>query len=350
MPFISLAFVGYFAIVALVHFLLPLRWRWAWLLAASLVFCGWVEPIFLLQLMSATGLTYYAALRIEAEPDKERKQPILGWAVLALVANLFVFKYTSFFNETFRSLFAGLGAEYPVAPIQLPLPLGISFYTFLLIGYLVDVFRGAAAERHFGIFALFAAFFPKFVSGPIERGKNLLPQLHAPEGFDAQRVMLGLQLVLWGVFKKAVVADRIAGFVDPVYNDPGAWDGVAYISATFLYAFQVYCDFSGYTDIAIGLAIILGYRLMNNFNRPYFATSIQDFWKRWHISLTSWLTDYIYTPLTRQKTLKIKFFTMMLIGLFVTFVASGLWHGAQWTCVAWGALHGAYIVAAVMLQ
>jgi hypothetical protein len=188
------------------------------------------------------------------------------------------------------------------------------------------------------------------IAGPIERARNLLPQLHAPKSFNYDDAVAGMQLMTWGAFKKVVVADRISPYVNNVYADPAAWDGVSLAFATWLYAFQLYFDFSGYTDMALGAARIMGFRLMQNFNRPYFATSIQDFWKRWHISLTSWLTDYIYTPLTRQKSLKIKFFTMMLIGLFVTFVVSGLWHGAAWTFVAWGALHGGYIVASLMVQ
>lgn len=350
MVFISREFAIFFAIAAVVYFLLPKHLRWMWLLAASVYFYGAAEPIFVAQIIAAAIATYYCGLRIQNAPDPSRKRLLLTIGICLLVANLAVFKYTGFLNETLRGIFAFLGLSYPVPSISILLPIGISFYTFLLIGYLVDVFRGTQAERHLGIFSLYVLFFPKLIAGPIERTKNLLQQLHAPPDFKYEQAVYGLQLILWGVFKKAVVADRIAPHVDAIYNAPHAADGVALTLATFMYAFQLYCDFSGYTDIALGTAAFLGFNLVRNFDRPYMATSIQDFWKRWHISLTSWLTDYIYTPLTRQRRFKIKFYTMMLVGLFVTFVVSGIWHGAQWTFVIWGMLHGGYIVTSLLLQ
>jgi alginate O-acetyltransferase complex protein AlgI len=350
LQFISLQFAAFFIVVAGVYFLLPLRVRWAWLLAASLYFYGAAEPIYLLQILAVTGLSYVAAIQIERAEAPSRKSLILTGSVVLLVANLFLFKYTSFLNETLRSLFGFAGADYPVGVVKILLPIGISFYSFQLISYLVDVARGAKAERHAGVFALYVAFFPKLIAGPIERAKNLLPQLHAPRGFDYALAVSGLQLIAWGAFKKVVVADRSAPFVQRAYEDPHAVDGVVMTFSTWLYAFQLYFDFSGYTDMALGLAAVLGFKLMQNFNRPYFATSIQDFWKRWHISLTSWLTDYIYTPLTRSKRIKMKWHDLMLLSLFITFLVSGLWHGAQWTFVAWGALHGAYMVGGSLLQ
>jgi alginate O-acetyltransferase complex protein AlgI len=350
MPFISTHFAIFFAIVALVYFLIPLRLRRLWLLAASVYFCGVAGPVYLVQVLAAGLLAYFTGIGIEQAADKPAKQRILTIGVVLLVANLFTFKYASFFNESARSAAEALGLSYSVPELNLLLPLGISFYTFLLIGYLIDIFRGGKAEREPVAFAVFVSFFPKFVSGPIERSKNMLPQLHVDHTFNATRVAAGAQLVLWGVFKKVVVADRIAPFVNDVYANPQAFDGVTLSITTFLYAFQIYCDFSGYTDIALGCALILGYKLVPNFNRPYFAVSIQDFWRRWHVLLTTWLTDYVYTPLTRQKFLKLKFFTMTLVGLFITFLVSGLWHGAAWTFVAWGALHGAYIVVSLLLQ
>lgn len=350
MAFISREFAIFFTIVAAVHFLLPKQVRWMWLLAASVYFYGAAEPIFVVQIVAAAVATYYLGLQIQSAADQTRKRSLLTIGVCLLVANLAVFKYTGFLNESFRGAFEFLGLSYPVPSISILLPIGISFYTFLLIGYLVDVFRGTQAERHLGIFSLYVLFFPKLIAGPIERTKNLLQQLHAPPDFKYEQAVFGLQLILWGVFKKAVVADRIAPHVDAVYNAPHAVDGVTLTLATFMYAFQLYCDFSGYTDIALGTAAFLGFNLVRNFDRPYMATSIQDFWKRWHISLTSWLTDYVYTPLTRQRRFKIKFYTMMLAGLFVTFVVSGSWHGAQWTFVIWGVLHGTYIVTSLLLQ
>ena len=350
MAFISREFAIFFTIVAVVYFLLPKRGRWVWLLASSIYFYGAAEPAFVAQILAAAFVTYYLGLKIQSASDQARKRSFLTLGICLLVANLAVFKYTGFLNESFRSLFAALGLSYPIPTISILLPIGISFYTFLLIGYLVDVFRGTQAERHLGIFSLYVLFFPKLIAGPIERTKNLLQQLHTPPDFMYGQAVFGLQLILWGVFKKAVVADRIAPHVDAIYNAPHAVEGVALTFATFLYAFQLYCDFSGYTDIALGTAAFLGFNLVRNFDRPYVAISIQDFWKRWHISLTSWLTDYIYTPLTRQRRFKIKFYTMMLVGLFVTFVVSGIWHGAQWTFVIWGMLHGIYLVTSVLLQ
>lgn len=350
MAFISREFALFFTIVALVYFALPKNVRWIWLLAASLYFYGATEPLFLLQIAAAAGVTYYLGLEIQKSAEQSRKRSLVTVGVCLLVANLAVFKYTGFINESLRGLFDLVGLTYPVPTLSILLPIGISFYSFVLIGYLVDVYRGTKAEEHVGIFALYVLFFPKLIAGPIERTKNLLQQLHSPPDFKYEQAVFGLQLILWGVFKKAVVADRIAPHVDAIYNAPHAADGVSLTLATFMYAFQLYCDFSGYTDIALGTAAFLGFNLVRNFDRPYMATSIQDFWKRWHISLTSWLTDYVYTPLTRQRRFKIKFYTMMLLGLFVTFVVSGIWHGAQWTFVIWGILHGTYIVTSVLLQ
>lgn len=351
MAFVSAQFVIFFLAVVVVHFALPARARWIWLLAASLLFYGFAEPIYLVQILAATGVSFWLGQRIEAAPDKKAKQPIMALGVVLLTLNLVVFKYTPFLNETLRSVLGLASVPYPVPELQWLLPIGISFYTFQLISYLVDVFRGQQkAERNLGAFTLYVTFFPKLVAGPIERAKNLLPQIHASPAFNRVDVMLGLQLILWGAFKKVFVADRIAPFVNSIYDNPEAANGVQIAFATWLYAFQLYCDFSGYTDMALGIALVFGYRLTQNFNRPYFATSIQDFWKRWHISLTSWLTDYIYTPLTRQKTFKIKLFDLMLYAMFITFVVSGLWHGAAWTFVVWGALHGSYIVVSLLLQ
>ena len=350
MVFISEQFLAFFAVTVLSYYCLPLRLRWIWLLLASIFFYAYAQPLYLLQMLATTGAVYWLGLKLEQAEDNQRKQGLMAIGVALLVANLFVFKYASFFNESFRSVFGVVGAEYPVPFFQILLPLGISFYTFQLISYLIDVYRGDTAERHLGHFGLYVAFFPKIVAGPIERARNLLPQIKVDHAFDYALVAAGLKLAAWGVFKKVVVADRIAPIVDRVYNAPGEFDGVAMTFATWLYAFQIYCDFSGYTDIALGVAMIFGFKLMANFNRPYFATSIQDFWKRWHISLTSWLTDYVFNPLIRSKVIKIKWYNLMLLSMMVTFVVSGLWHGAQWTFVAWGALHGAFIVAGLLLQ
>lgn len=346
----TVVIVASFVLVVMGHYALPHRFRWMWLLSASLIFYGIAGPAYVIQIVAVTALAYAVAVRIETEPDSSTKFRVLAATVALLVANLAVFKYVGFVNESLRSAFGWFDVRYPVPVIEIALPLGISFYTFLLIGYVVDVYRGQRAERHFGLFALYVTFFPKVVSGPIERAGNLLPQLREEQPLDYVRVMTGIQLMAWGAFKKFAVADRIAPFVNESFSNPYGRDGAEMTFATVLYAFQIYCDFSGYTDMAIGAALILGFRLSENFNRPYFATSIQDFWKRWHMSLTSWLTDYIYTPMARSSWIRMKWYHLMLFSLFVTFVISGFWHGAQWTFVVWGALHGAYLVTTYVLQ
>ena len=350
MVFNSLEFLVFFAVVVGLYYAVPHRARWVLLLAASGYFYGLLNPIPLLQLLLATAGTYYLAIKIEGTADKPAKSRLMKIGIVLLALNLIVFKYTGFVTDSLRNATGWFGVKLPLPVVQIALPLGISFYTFQLIAYLVDVARGAKAERHAGIFALFITFFPKLVAGPIERAKNLLPQLHAEKAFDYQRVVAGLQLMLWGFFQKLVVADRLAPFVKRVYDNPQNYEGAALTMATWLFAFQVYCDFRGYTDIARGAAQTMGYDLMQNFDHPYFAISVADFWKRWHISLSSWLTDYVYTPLSRQRKFKLKLYYTMLGSLLITFLVSGFWHGAQWTFVAWGGLHGIYLVSSMMSQ
>ena len=351
MDFTSLRFAAFFALVFVTHLLVPQRMRWLWLLAASVYFYGAFFPPMLLQVAAATAVGFVFGQWIEQATDPERKRRLLVISLVLIVGNLVVSKYLSFVNESFRTLFASLGLNYGVPEVHVLLAIGISFYTFQLVSYVVDVYRGQqAAERHFGHFALYVTFFPKVVAGPIERAKALLPQIREPSAITPDRCFAGLQLVAWGLFQKLVVADQAAPFVASVYDNPSAATGVTVVLATLAFAVQVYFDFNGYTDIARGTAEMLGYELSPNFRQPYFAASVNDFWKRWHISLTSWLTDYIYTPLTRSKAFKIKWYYQMLISLFLTFVVSGLWHGAEWTFVAWGALHGAYLVGAIMTQ
>lgn len=350
MVFNSVQYLAFFPVAVVGYFLLPRRVRVPWLLLASLYFVGAASPIFALQTLVVVILGWTWGLVIERSSSSERKSRLVTVGVLALLGNLFVFKYAGFVNESLRSVFGWSGRPYPVPVLQLLFPLGISFYTFQVIAYLVDVARGERAERSVTNFGLFVAFFPKFVSGPIERGKRLLPQLRQDHDFEPARIIGGIELMAWGFFKKIVVADRLAPFVSRVYDDPRSFDGVGMTLATWLFAFQVYCDFSGYTDIARGSAKVMGYELTENFNRPYLAGTVSDFWKRWHISLTSWLTDYVYTPLTRQRRVKLKLYYTILVSLFVTFVASGFWHGAEWTFVAWGALHGMYLVCSMLTQ
>ena len=227
------------------------------------------------------------------------------------------------------------------------LPVGISFYTFQTLSYTIDIYRGERApERHLGIFALYVSFFPQLVAGPIERSSRLIPQFYNNISFDYDRVTEGLKIMLWGFFKKLVIADRLANYVDAVYNNQLEHSGLTLFVATIFFAFQIYCDFSGYSDIAIGGAKVLGYDLMENFRRPYFARSISEFWHRWHISLSTWFRDYLYIPLGGNRVVKWRWY----YNLFITFVISGLWHGANWTFVVWGALHGLYLILGILVD
>lgn len=285
--------------------------------------------------------------------DKHREPSYRKWILLVTllfnVGILFVFKYYNFFNDSLRTALNIFNISYNAPTLKLLLPVGISFYTFQVISYLADVYKGEqGAERHFGHFAVFVAFFPKLVAGPIERARNLLPQFYEKQEFDYQRASDGLKLIGWGLFKKMVIADRVAVYVNQVYNNPGDYTGAPVAMATVFYAIQVYCDFSGYTDIARGSALILGFRLMENFNRPYFSKSISEFWRRWHISLSSWLEDYIYTPILIKK--RDWGLTAIIFSLLVTFITCGLWHGANWTFVIWGLLHGVMLSLEVVTR
>lgn len=255
---------------------------------------------------------------------------------------LFGFKYFNFFNDTLRSIFNYFNIFYGIPAFKALLPVGISFYTFQTLSYTIDVYRGKRkAEKHLGIFALYVAFFPQLVAGPIERSTRLLPQFYKNFDFDSDRVTDGLKLMLLGFFKKIVIADRLALLVDQVYNNPTEYHGVNFIIATVFFAFQIYCDFSGYSDIAIGGAKVMGFTLMDNFKRPYLSETVSEFWKRWHISLSSWFKDYLYIPLGGNRVVKWQW----LVNVLVVFLVSGLWHGANWTFVVWGVLHGFYFIA-----
>lgn len=351
MSFNSLHFLAFFSLLLSAYFLIVPSFRRHFLLAASLYFYMAWRPEYIVLLLSATLIGYVTGLALSGTDSIPRRRQYIVLCMVLLLGDLFVFKYFNFVNDNVRILFASLRLPYEIPAMHLLLPLGISFYTFELLSYVIDVYRGTLrAERDFSKLLLFVAFFPKLVAGPIERGTNLLPQFDVPGRFEYGRITDGLKLMAWGFFKKLVVADRLSPLVQKVYETPSDFDGVTLTLATVLFAFQVYCDFSGYSDIAVGAAETLGYRLNRNFDRPYFATSIQDFWKRWHISLSTWLTDYVYTPLTRSRFLKLSWYHKFLASLFLTFIVSGLWHGAQWTFVAWGALHGTYLVSSMLTQ
>ena len=270
-----------------------------------------------------------------------RKKALLGVSLTVNLGLLFSFKYYNLINSTFVAMMAGFGVDWPLPESNLLLPVGISFYTFQTIGYTVDVYRGTQApERHLGRFALYVSYFPQLVAGPIERAHRLLPQLRQEHRFDTARVASGLRLMGWGMFKKVVVADRLAVVVDAIYSAPSDHSGPMVVLATCLFGYQVYCDFSGYSDIAIGAARVMGVKLSLNFDQPYLSRSITEFWRRWHISLMSWFRDYVYFPLGGSRHGE----AIAMTNIVIVFALSGIWHGASWTFLAWGVLNGVLLV------
>jgi D-alanyl-lipoteichoic acid acyltransferase DltB (MBOAT superfamily) len=336
MIFNSLEFLAFFPIVTLLYFVVPRRMQWALLLIASCIFYMAFRPVYVLILVFTILVDYVAGLLI-APAVGWRRRAWLGASIAANVGVLAVFKYWNFAAGNLNGL-----AGRPLVPLlDILLPIGLSFHTFQAMSYTIEVYRGRQPpERHLGIYALYVMFYPQLVAGPIERPQNLLPQFRDGHEFDAARVTRGLSLMMWGFFKKIVVADRLAIAVNHVYARPGDFDGAALLLATYAFAFQIYCDFSGYSDIALGSAEVMGFELMKNFDRPYASASVAEFWRRWHISLSTWFRDYLYIPLGGSKVGPARTGANLLI----VFLVSGLWHGANWTYVAWGALHGLYII------
>ncbi len=339
MSFISIEFMLFAAIVAPLYFWLRFRLRWILLLGASYFFYAYWNPGYVLLIVFSTVVDYLAAKALQRSPPHRiiQRRLLLSCSVAANLGVLFLFKYADFLSQTVAGFAEALGAPWQFQSLELLLPVGISFYTFQSMAYTFDVYRGRLqAENHFGIFATYVAFFPQLVAGPIERATNMLPQFRQKFSFDYARVVGGLRLVLWGAFKKVVVADRLANYVNAVYGDVESYSGMSLILATFFFAFQIYCDFSAYSDIAVGVAKALGFKLMENFRRPYLATSLRDFWRRWHISLSTWFRDYVYISLGgNRKGLARQFWSLLIV-----FALSGLWHGANWTFLLWGLYHG----------
>ena len=347
MLFNSIEFLLFFPTVVGLYFLLPFRFRWAWLLAASYFFYGYWNPRYLALILLSTLLDYFCGVMMGRTGDKAKRRPYLYLSLAGNLGLLFTYKYLGFFTHAVGGGFGLLGLTAPLPVVELLLPVGISFYTFQTMSYSIDVYNGVLKpEKHLGVFALFVTYFPQLVAGPIERAGNLLGQLNRKHRFDSFYALNGLKRMVWGMFKKVVIADNLAVLVNNVYNHPTDFEGVSLLLATVFFAFQIYCDFSGYSDIAIGAAQVMGVQLMENFNRPYFSKSISEFWKRWHISLSSWFRDYVYIPLGGNRVVKWRWY----YNLFITFLVSGLWHGANWTFITWGALHGLYLVFGIVLQ
>ena len=340
MLFNSIDFVFFFIVVTTLYFLIAHKYRWLLLLVSSCYFYMSFVPIYILILGFTIIIDYFAGIFLETSTGKKRKLFLIG-SLIANIGVLAVFKYYNFLNDNISMLLHGAGYKNPIPYLSILLPIGLSFHTFQAMSYTIEVYRGnQKAERHFGIYALYVMFYPQLVAGPIERPQNLLHQFYDKHEFDYDRVVDGLKLMLWGLFKKIVIADRLAIYVNVVYGRYETHSGLTLLMATVFFSFQIYCDFSGYSDIAIGAARVMGFKLMTNFNRPIFAKSTGEFWKRWHISLSTWFKDYLYFPLGGNRVA----IPRLYINLFIVFVISGLWHGANWTFIVWGAINGFYLI------
>ena len=346
MLFNSFTFLIFFPVVVTIYFVLPHRMRWAWLLAASCYFYMAFIPVYILILFFTIAIDYVAGIVIENAEGRKRTL----WLVASIIANvgvLAVFKYFNFFSANASAIAEVFHWPYDFPLLSIILPIGLSFHTFQAMSYTIEVYkRRQPAERHLGIYALYVMFFPQLVAGPIERPQNLLHQFRERHFVEYERVTEGLRQMAWGLFMKVVIADRLARYVNVVYNEPTSFQGLTLVVATLFFAFQIYCDFAGYSHIAIGSARVMGFRLMRNFDRPYLSRSISEFWSRWHISLSTWFRDYVYIPLGGNRVARPRWY----FNLLVTFLLSGFWHGANWTFVVWGGLNGVYLVASLLTK
>lgn len=355
MLFNSIEFVLFFPVVVLGYFLMPAKCQSIWLLLASYFFYMSWNPKYALLMLFSTTVTWLCGRILQSIKERQTDADVcrrrMKWCVAAgaalNLAVLFYFKYFNFAIENVNRVLSSAHVDRQFATYDIVLPVGISFFTFQALGYTIDVYRGETeAEKNFLKYALFVSFFPQLVAGPIERSKNLLRQVRETHRFDYENLRDGVYLMLWGYFLKMVLADRIALFVDTVYGNMRTYTGVYLAFATFLFAFQIYCDFAGYSTIAMGAAKIMGFELMENFRAPYFGESVAGFWQRWHISLSSWFRDYLYIPLggNRKGTLR------KYLNILIVFSVSGLWHGAGWTFVIWGLLNAVYQIIGGMTR
>lgn len=339
MIFNSYQYLVFFIVIFTLYFVCSSKYRWIILLIGSYYFYMSSNPKYVIFILFSTILTYFFALKIEKiENISTRKKYLICCLIVNIFALLF-FKYFNFFNVNLQLLAEKLSFNWRIPNLKYVMPLGISFYTFQTTGYLIDVYKKkSVAEKSLGKYALFVIFFPLVLAGPIERSTNFLKQLDKKVYFDYERIKDGLLLILWGLFKKIVIADRLAALVNNVFNNVENYRGFPLMIASVFFTFQIYCDFSSYSDIAVGSARVLGYSLIRNFNTPYFSKSVGEFWRRWHISLSTWFRDYLYIPLGGNRVTKQRKY----LNLMIVFLVSGLWHGANWTFILWGALHGVY--------
>ncbi|MFN8429803.1 MAG: MBOAT family O-acyltransferase [Spirosomataceae bacterium] len=344
MLFNSLQFVLFYIVVTILYFQLRHRGRIWLLLLASSYFYLVFKPIYILILLVTIVVDYFAGIWIAKTEGKKRKWLL----ILSLISNigfLAFFKYWNFLNNNLTILLGLMGIHNPLPDYALELPIGLSFHTFQAMSYTIEVYRrNQKPEKDFIIYSLYVMFYPQLVAGPIERPQNLLPQFHTNIKYNFENLKAGLMMMAWGLFKKVVIADRLSVMVDYCYDNPTSFSGLTLLVATIFFAFQIYCDFSGYSDIAIGAARTMGFKLMTNFDAPYLSKSISEFWRRWHISLSTWFKDYLYIPLGGNRVGEMRLY----INYLIVFTVSGLWHGAAWTFIIWGFLHGFYLVFAII--
>ncbi|MBR4391372.1 MAG: MBOAT family protein [Bacteroidales bacterium] len=348
MVFNSIEYLIFLPIVVLLFYLTPQRFRWILLLAASCLFYMWFVPQYILILLVTIVIDYGAGILMERYADSpKKKKTIFVISITSTLLVLFVFKYLGFINDNFVALCQALGLNVNTT-VKIILPIGLSFHTFQSMSYVIEVYRGhQKAERHFGYYALYVMFFPQLVTGPIERPGNLLRQLHEEKRFNENNIARGLRLILFGFFIKMVVADNLGAHVDLVYEHPEQYNSWSVWLAMVFYSFQIYGDFFGYSTIALGSALLMGYEISDNFRSPYLSRNIAEFWHRWHISLSTWFRDYVYIPLGGSR---VKLGRWMY-NILVVFVLSGIWHGANWTFLLWGLAHGLlHIVEKVLLK
>ena len=340
MPFNSLKFLLILPLIFVVHWAIPARynqWRKVFLIFVSyLLYMNW-KPAFALVLLGVTLITFGGGYLLDAQEDpKKRRRVAWLFAMLGLLP-LLVFKYYNFLNDSLSTGLSAIELRFAMPGLNWAVPVGISFFTFQAVGYMLDVYHGRIkAEKNFVDYLLFVSFFPQIASGPISKADELLPQIKKERVFNYNQAVSGLRYLLWGMFLKVVLADRAGIYVDTVFGAYEKFSGVGAALASVLYSVQIYADFAGYSLMAVGIAKTLGFDLINNFNRPYFASSVTEFWKKWHISLTRWLTQQVYIPLGGSRCSKVKNYWNIL----VTFLVSGIWHGANWTFIIWGILHG----------
>lgn len=339
MLFNSLPFLVFFPIAIIIFFLLRHKYRWAWLLIVSCFFYMFFKPVYILILAFTIIIDYYAALKIETVSTQSLKKLLLIISLSGNILVLAIFKYYNFLNDNITEVMSFFNIHNPIPYLKILLPIGLSFHTFQAMSYIIEVYRGnQKAEKHLGYYSLYVMFFPQLVAGPIERPQNILHQFHEQKTFQYSNLSLGLKMMVFGLFKKVVIADNIAQVVNNIF-DFHSNNGLLCIVAMCLFSIQIYCDFSGYSDLALGTAKCMGFDLMINFSLPYTSRSVTEFWRRWHISLSTWFRDYVYIPLGGNTGTN-----KVYVNLLIIFLLSGLWHGASWNFIIWGAIHAFLLI------